>query len=80
MANPYSVQADPKEHHFHQRDAIKSGIKGALIGGGAGFVASAVQNSLAKRNVGVWGVFSRTGGTIAMFSTSFSGPIGSCRR
>ncbi|KAF3067373.1 NADH-ubiquinone oxidoreductase 21.3 kDa subunit [Daldinia childiae] len=68
MANPHSVQAEPKEHHFHQHDAIKSGIKGALIGGGAGLITSAVQNSLAKRNVGVWGVFSRTGGTVAMFT------------
>ncbi|KAI0122706.1 hypothetical protein F4814DRAFT_218612 [Daldinia grandis] len=68
MANPRPVQAEPKEHHFHQHDAIKSGIKGALIGGAVGFVTSAVQNSLAKRNVGAWGIFSRTGGTVAMFT------------
>ncbi|KAK6953572.1 hypothetical protein Daesc_005877 [Daldinia eschscholtzii] len=68
MANQHSVQAEPKEHHFHQHDAIKSGIKGALFGGSAGFIFSAVQNSLAKRNVGAWGVFSRTGSTIGMFT------------
>ncbi|KAI0845032.1 hypothetical protein F5Y00DRAFT_265998 [Daldinia vernicosa] len=69
MANPHSVQAQPEEHHhFHPHDAIKSGIKGALVGGGAGLITSAVQNSLAKRNVGVWGVFSRTGSTVAMFT------------
>lgn len=66
----------PEEHHFHQHDAIKSGIKGSLVGGGAGLITSAVQNSLAKRNVGAFGVFTRTGGTVAMFSTSFSGLIG----
>ncbi|KAI1397944.1 hypothetical protein F4819DRAFT_470154 [Hypoxylon fuscum] len=63
MANQH-----PEEHVFHQHDALKSGIKGALFGGGAGLITSAVQNSLAKRNVGSWGVFSRTGGTIAMFT------------
>ncbi|KAI0381367.1 hypothetical protein F5Y04DRAFT_280899 [Hypomontagnella monticulosa] len=68
MANPQSSQAAPEEHHFHQHDAIKSGIKGALFGGGAGLITSAVQNSLARRNVGAWGVFTRTGGTIAMFT------------
>ncbi|KAI8964213.1 hypothetical protein F5Y11DRAFT_113169 [Daldinia sp. FL1419] len=60
--------ANSEEHHFHQHDAIKSGIKGALLGGGAGLITSAVQNSLAKRNVGVWGIFSRTGSTVAMFT------------
>ncbi|KAI4858616.1 NADH-ubiquinone oxidoreductase 213 kDa subunit [Hypoxylon rubiginosum] len=58
----------PEEHHFHQHDAIKSGIKGSLVGGGAGLITSAVQNSLAKRNVGAFGVFTRTGGTVAMFT------------
>ncbi|OTA55141.1 hypothetical protein K449DRAFT_337940 [Hypoxylon sp. EC38] len=58
----------PEEQPFHQHDALKSGIKGALLGGGAGLITSAVQNSLAKRNVGAWGVFSRTGGTIGIFT------------
>ncbi|KAI1377873.1 NADH-ubiquinone oxidoreductase 213 kDa subunit [Hypoxylon crocopeplum] len=57
-----------EEHQFHQHDALKSGVNGALFFGGAGLLVSAVQNSLAKRNVGVWGVFTRTGGTIAMFT------------
>ncbi|OTB01976.1 hypothetical protein M426DRAFT_265272 [Hypoxylon sp. CI-4A] len=58
----------PEEHHFHQHDSLKSGIKGALLGGGAGLITSAIQNSLAKRNVGAWGVFSRTGGTVGTFT------------
>ncbi|KAI0165201.1 NADH-ubiquinone oxidoreductase 213 kDa subunit [Hypoxylon sp. FL1284] len=62
MAHP------PEEHHFHQHDAIKSGIKGSLFGAGAGFMTSAVQNSLAKTNVGSMGVFTRTGSTIATFT------------
>lgn len=70
------MASSPEEHHFHQHDAIKSGIKGSLFGGGAGLITSAVQNSLAKRNVGAMGVFTRTGGTVAMFSTSLPDPIG----
>ncbi|KAI1139239.1 hypothetical protein F5Y05DRAFT_342374 [Hypoxylon sp. FL0543] len=58
----------PEEQPFHQHDALKSGINGALIGGVAGLTVSAVQNSLAKRNIGAWGVFSRTGSTVGMFT------------
>ncbi|KAI5920570.1 NADH-ubiquinone oxidoreductase-like protein [Camillea tinctor] len=70
MANPYPIKRTPEEHHFHQKDALKSGVNGALIGGGAGFFASAIQNSLAKRNIGPWTVFTKTGGTIATFTAA----------
>ncbi|KAI1102152.1 hypothetical protein F4804DRAFT_334592 [Jackrogersella minutella] len=68
MAIAHPIQAEPEEQPFHQRDALKSGVTGAMIGAGAGLLASSVQNSLAKRNVGVWGIFSRTGGTIGLFT------------
>lgn len=42
-------------------------LKAASITGGAGLVTSAIQNSLAKQNIGAWGVFTRTGGGIAIF-------------
>ncbi|KAL7619579.1 hypothetical protein AAE478_010120 [Parahypoxylon ruwenzoriense] len=71
MANAHPIQ----EQHFHQHDAIKSGINGTLLGGAVGFIYAAVQNSLAKTNVGPWGVFTRSGGNIAMFSTSAPSPI-----
>jgi hypothetical protein len=67
MANPRPIQVPEEEHHFHQKDSIKSGIQGALAGTGAGFIFSAVQNSLAKTNVGTWGVFTRSGSSIASF-------------
>jgi hypothetical protein len=53
---------------YQPKDAVQAGIKGSLIMGGAGLLASAVQNSLQKRNVGPWAVFTRTGGTVAAFS------------
>jgi hypothetical protein len=71
MANPHPIQRLVEERPFHQKDAVKSGIQGAMVGGGAGLLISAVQNSLAKQNVGAWGVFTRTGGTIASLSTEW---------
>ncbi|KAI1204215.1 uncharacterized protein F4807DRAFT_448364 [Annulohypoxylon truncatum] len=68
MANPHPIQAIPEETPFHPHDALKSGIKGAILGGSAGFIVAAVQNSLAKTNVGAWAVLTRGGGTIAMFT------------
>ncbi|KAI1812438.1 hypothetical protein GGS20DRAFT_587495 [Poronia punctata] len=64
MANPHPIQRLAEEHAYHQKDAVMAGIQGAMIGGGAGLLMSAVQNSLAKHNVGAFGVFTRTGGTI----------------
>ena len=52
---------------FERKDAIGQGVKGTLIVGGVGAMLSAVQNSLAKENVGAFGVITRTGGTVAMF-------------
>ncbi|KAI1151321.1 hypothetical protein F4825DRAFT_366312 [Nemania diffusa] len=72
MANPYPIQRPAEEPKpFHSKDAIKSGIRGAVGGGGAGLLLSTIQNSLAKQNVGVWGVFTRTGGTIASLRTVY---------
>ncbi|KAI0404109.1 hypothetical protein F4802DRAFT_607708 [Xylaria palmicola] len=65
MANPHPFPRLVEEQPYHPRDAVKSGLHGALVGGAAGFLVSSVQNSLAKQNVGAWGVFTRTGGTIA---------------
>jgi len=53
---------------YHPKDAVGAAINGTLITAGAGTLISAVQNTLAKRNVGPWGVFTRTGGTIAVFA------------
>ncbi|KAI0205976.1 hypothetical protein F4808DRAFT_408494 [Astrocystis sublimbata] len=68
MAIPHPVQTLAEDRPFHPKDAVKSAIQGGLVGGGAGLLLSAMQNSLAKQNVGAWGVFSRTGSTIATFT------------
>ena len=52
---------------FERRDAIGQGTKGALLVGGVGAMMSGIQNSLAKQNLGAFGIITRTGGTIAIF-------------
>ena len=59
--------AAPDENTYHPQDAIQEGLKTGLVGAITGFGISAVQNTLAKRNVGALGVFTRTGGTIVTF-------------
>lgn len=56
---------------YHPKDAIGSTLKTTSIMGGAGLFASAVQNTLQKRNFGPFGVLTRTGGTIAIFGMPF---------
>ncbi|KAI9884278.1 MAG: hypothetical protein M1823_003933 [Watsoniomyces obsoletus] len=53
---------------YHPKDAIGMALKGGAITTMAGLTLSAVQNSLTKQNVGAWGVFTRTGGVIAIFA------------
>lgn len=68
MPNPHPIQIQQEEEIYHARDAIKSGVKGAIAGGSVGLFAAAVQNSLSKQNLGVWGVIRRHGGTAAALS------------
>lgn len=49
---------------YQPKDAINATIKGTAILGFAGLLISAAQNTLARRNVTGWGVFTRSGGTI----------------
>ncbi|KAI9052486.1 hypothetical protein LZ554_003830 [Drepanopeziza brunnea f. sp. 'monogermtubi'] len=58
----------PGNEAYHPHDAIKAAINGTMITGAAGGLVSAIQNSLAKKNVSAWGVFTKTGGTIAVFA------------
>lgn len=49
---------------YQPKDALKAAFDGGLYLGGLGLVGAAVKNSLAKGNVGAWGVFTRSGGLI----------------
>lgn len=67
------AQQDQVEELYQVQDAVGSTIKATLITGTAGTFVSAIQNVLAKQNVGAFGVFTRTGGTIAVFGKSSRG-------
>lgn len=59
--------APPESRPFVRRDAVGLATKGTLILGGAGLFMSAIQNTLTKQNVGMFGVITRTGGTVGIF-------------
>jgi hypothetical protein len=61
------------DEQYHPKDAVKAAINGTLITGAAGGLVSAIQNTLTRRNVSAWGVFTRTGGTIAIFCMFYLG-------
>lgn len=52
---------------FHPQDAIGGAVKNGTMLGGAGLFLAAVQNTMAKQNLGALGIFSRFGTTTALF-------------
>lgn len=58
------------ERTYQPQDAIANSVQALSVTGGAGIFISAIQNSLARQNVSAWGVFTRTGGTAALFGKS----------
>jgi len=66
MAGQHAQQ--PLEADQYQpKDAIGATVKATTITAAAGLFVSTVQNTLKRQNVGAMGVFTRTGGTIAVF-------------
>lgn len=61
------AESPQDEEVFHPQDAIGQGMKTATYTAGAGLFFSAVQNSIAKHNVGTMGVLTRTGSSVALF-------------
>jgi hypothetical protein len=56
------------DERYHPKDAVRAAINGTMITGAAGGLVSAIQNTMTKRNSNAWGVFTKTGGTIAIFA------------
>ena len=48
-------------------DAVGEAITHGAILGTAGLVLSATSNALARENIGMMGIFTRTGGSVASF-------------
>ncbi|GAB1200920.1 hypothetical protein APSETT444_010301 [Aspergillus pseudonomiae] len=57
-----------EDHSYHPKDAIQATMKTTMLTGGVGLFASAVQNTLTRKNVGPFGVFVRSGSTIGVFA------------
>ncbi|EEP80640.1 conserved hypothetical protein [Uncinocarpus reesii 1704] len=64
-----TMTSSEEQSRYHPRDAISAAARTTLITGSVGLFTSAIQNTLAKQNVGPWGVFTRTGGTVTLFAT-----------
>ncbi|KAK3321532.1 hypothetical protein B0H66DRAFT_551995 [Apodospora peruviana] len=58
------------DDQYHPKDAVAAGVRGCLVVGGAGLFIAAIQNSMAKQNVGSWGVVTRGGGIIATMASA----------
>lgn len=54
---------------FHPRDALANTASTALQLTAVGAVLAGVQNTLRKQNVGAMGIFTRSGGIIALYGT-----------
>ncbi|KAJ1325820.1 NADH-ubiquinone oxidoreductase subunit [Microdochium nivale] len=70
MANPHPIKPAVADVPYHSKDAVSSAVRVGLIGGAAGFFSAAIQNSLAKQNVGAMGVFTRHGVTIGTYAAA----------
>ncbi|KAK3679093.1 hypothetical protein LTR37_021448, partial [Vermiconidia calcicola] len=60
-------QDGSEEVTYQPKDAVGNAIRATGVTTIAGLFVSTIQNTLTKQNVGAWGVFARTGGTIAVF-------------
>lgn len=55
---------------YEPKDALAEMTSDALVVGGFGAILAAVQNTLARQNLGAMGFLTRFGGTAATFSMS----------
>lgn len=65
---------------YHAKDALGGALSAGAVTGTAGLFVSSIQNTLQKRNIGAFSVFTRTGSTVAVFGTiePYSAPRGVC--
>ena len=61
--------ASEEEPTYVPKDAIRESLKSTMILGAAGSLLAAAQNTLARKNYGPWGMFTRFGSTIVIFGS-----------
>lgn len=74
------AEEEASEPTYQPKDALGAAITGTAVTGTAGLFVSTIQNSLARTNVGMMGIFWRSGGTIATFGAYHLSLDGSGRR
>ncbi|KAJ5232088.1 Mitochondrial inner membrane translocase subunit Tim17/Tim22/Tim23/peroxisomal protein PMP24 [Penicillium chermesinum] len=62
------MSSHAEDHSYHPKDAISAALKATALTGSVGLFASAVQNTLVRRNVGPLGIFTRSGATISVLA------------
>ena len=53
---------------YQPEDAVANATRTTGIAGGAGLALAAIQNTLARSNIGAMGLFTKVGGTTVTFS------------
>ena len=65
------TNGETPERPYQPEDALGNALTATLIVGGAGLLTSAVQASLARENVGAFGLFSRFGTSTTSFGMGY---------
>lgn len=70
MAHPVNdpLVTSDSDDAYHPQDALGQSARAAAITGAAGLFLASVQNTVAKENIGAFGVFSRFGSTVGLFA------------
>jgi hypothetical protein len=63
----YETTDDPQT--YTPQDALGRSARSAMLTGAAGLFIASVQNTVAKEQIGAFGVFTRFGRTIGLLST-----------
>jgi hypothetical protein len=67
------AEAHPQEH-FHPRDTLANTAKTTLQTTAVGAIIAGAVNTLTKRNVGPWGIVTKSGGIIALYGMQLAPP------
>lgn len=63
----------PEEHPYHPQDAVRLGVIGGAVTGGAGLAAAAIKSAMSPAHLGAFGAFTQFGTTIGLWGTHISG-------
>lgn len=74
LVEPKAIHGD-EDQIYHPQDALAISTRSATLTGAAGLFLASVQNTVAKEQIGAFGVFSRFGGTVGLFGMRWYIPI-----